>query len=214
MSFLKKYACLYGSLEFTPEEQTEIGAFAAEVMKLAASGRDEDLVGLFKREFEGIDETTFDRINRYMDFLSEFEKDAAGNPTAILAHILAPLSLALAATPLISQAVGAISRSFSLKASLKKAMEMHPELKSDQNIPMYFRAIADFAPDMAKNPIVVGNILSQMHRIGPSLLTPQLINELVGMQAKIPSKATEAAGTLGKDVMGLAGFYQKDTSKK
>lgn len=207
MSFLKKYACLYGDIEFTPEEQAEIGSFAAEVMKLAASGRDEDLVGLFGREFGDIDEETFDRINRYMDFLTEFEKGAAAAPTAILAHVLAPLSIALAATPLISQATGAIARSFALKASLRKALEQHPELKNDPNVPMYFRAIADFAPDIAKNPLVVGNVLSQMHRIGPSLLTPQLIGELLGMQSKIPSKATEAAGAMAKDIMSAAKFY-------
>lgn len=212
MSFLKKYACLYGGIEFTPEEQSEIGSFAAEVMKLAASGKDEELVGLFKREFEGIDEETFDRVNRYLDFLTEFEKDAQGNPTAILAHVLAPLSLALAATPLIGQAVGAISRSVALKASLRKALEQHPELKNDPNIQMYFRAIADFAPDVAKNPIVLGNVLSQMHRVGPSLLTPQLIGELLGMQQKVPSK-TLIAGELNKPVMELAKFYSKSKDK-
>lgn len=221
MSFLKKYACLYGGAELSPEDQAEVGAFAAEVMKCASAGDDNGLVELFRKEFGDIDEETFDRIDRYMDYLYVVEKEAAvdlssaGTASTLkaLANILAPLSLALAATPLIGQAAKAVGRSIGLRSSLKEAIRMNPELKNDPNVPMYFRAISDFAPDVAKNALVAGNVLTQMHRIGPSLLTPQLIGQLISMQGQIKAPASEAAAGMSKPSLDLAKYWAKITEK-
>lgn len=204
MSFLNKYACLYGSIEFTPEEQAEIGAFAAEVMKLATIGDEDGLVALFKEEFGGVDEETFDRIERYTDYLQTKEGQEHGGRAMAISNVLGPLALALAATPLIAHAAKAIMRSGELKNSLAKAIQMNPEIKDDPNVPMYFKALADFAPDVAKNPLVAGNLLIQMHRVGPAMVTPQLIGSLISMQGQIKRPGLETIPEAGKGMMDLA----------
>lgn len=206
MSFLQKYACFYGNIEFTPEEQQEIGAFAAGLLKAASSGDEDGLVTLFANEFGNMDEETFDRVNRYVEFLDKTAEGAFQG--ANISNILAPLAIALAATPLLGHAFRAVSGSLSLKSALSKALEMHPELKSDPNIKDYFQAISSFAPDIAKNPLMVGNILSQMHRIGPSALTPQLLNDLIGMQSKIVPQTAEKAQPLAQKLMDAAKLYK------
>ena len=87
-------------------------------------------------------------------------------------------------------------------------MRDHPELKNDSNVPQYFQAIADFAPNIAENPLVAGNILMQMHRVGPAMVTPSLIKELVEMQVKTTQKPAESpAFQMAKQVGTAASFY-------
>lgn len=178
MSYLKKYACMYGDIEFSPEEEAEIGRFCARLMKVAND--DEALVGLLREEFGDMDEKTFQRVNDYLEFIDAHEKEAQLGQT--VAKIMAPLSLALATAPLLAGLAKSITGSGAKKRALAKIYQMHPELKSDPNVPMYYQAIADFAPDVAKNPLVAGNVIIQMHRVGPSWVTPQLIRELIGIQ--------------------------------
>lgn len=199
---MQKYACCYDNTEFTDAEKAEIGTFAAEVTKLAVADDEAGLVELLKREFGGIDEETFSRINRFTEYISTFDKEAQGMQMA--AKIMAPLAIALAATPLLGHAMSAITTRFTHRAALKKAIELHPELKDDPNVPMYFQAIASFAPKIAENALMVGNLLAQMHRIGPSAMTPQLLSDLIGMQAKVKPGAAEKAQPLSESMMEFA----------
>lgn len=210
MSFLEKYAYLYDGAVFTKEEQAEIGAFAAEILKIACSGREEDLVTLFREEFGDMDADTFDVVNRYLGHVGDMEKTAQGLPHT-LAQVLAPLSLALAATPLIQQAVTGVSRMFGQKSALKKAKDMYPELRDDPNVPEYARMLATFAPTVAANPILLGNLLVQMHKLGPGAVTPALIKDLVAVQKNIPAQPGEGLSrTLSPAAMSLASFYAKE----
>jgi hypothetical protein len=207
MSFLKKYACLYGEIEFTPEEEKDLGEFAARLMKLAMADDEDGVVDLFREEFGDIDKDTFDKIDRYMDFLSEYDKEAQAGMS--FGKVLAPLSLALAAAPLVGAGIKSLMTKSTLASSLKKAKAMHPELRNDPNVGMYFDAIASFAPDVAKNPLVAGNMLVQMHRVGPTFVTPQLIKELIGMQHQSGKPLGEIAGGTAKGVIDVAKYYQK-----
>jgi len=196
MSFLEKYACMYGDIEFTPEEETEIGRFCARLMKVADD--DAAMTRLFREEFGDVDERTFTRMNDYLEFIDTHEKEAQSPIVQTIGKIMGPLSLALAATPLVSSLASSIFSGGALKRSLAQIYQMHPELKSDSNVPMYFQAIADFAPEVAKNPLVAGNVVIQMHRVGPSWVTPQLIRELIGIQS-----AGELGETKSKHLFAL-----------
>lgn len=217
MPLMKKYACLYGDLEFTPEEQEELGRVAARLIKIAADGcKEEELTRFFVDEFRGIDEAALDRISGTIEFLSLYEKQAQG-PLQTLGLILAPLATAIAATPLIAHGIKSLQDSSAIKQSLATVMKQHPELKGDPNVPMYFQAIVDFAPAVAKNPLIAGNLLAQWHKAGPSLATPQIIRELVGIQKDIPSKALDATGQSGQSMMEMAklfGGHKTDTGKR
>ena len=77
-----------------------------------------------------------------------------------------------------------------LKKSLRTILSDHPELRNDPNVNKYFQAIVDFAPDIAKNPTVTGNLIGEMHRMGPGALTWQTLRDLIGMQSGMPQPTT------------------------
>jgi hypothetical protein len=214
MSFLKKYACMYGDLKFTSEEEAEIGRFCARLMKVAND--DEALSRLFREEFGDVDESTFRRMNDYLEFIEVQEKEAQSPLAGTIGKIMAPLSLALAATPLIGGLAKSIAAGSAKKRAIAKIYQMHPELKSDPNVPMYYQAIADFAPEVAKNPLVAGNVIIQMHRVGPSWVTPQLIRELIGIQTagEMGETKSKQMFAMQKPMIELARYYQTEEKGK
>jgi hypothetical protein len=229
-SFLKKYACLCGGADFTPDEQAEIGRFAANLMKLASEGDQQGIGRLFHSEFRDMDEETLDRVGGYFEFLSIYDNGAGHSKTAFslssvpVASVLAGLAVAFSASDPVERLIGKITRGQALKSSLKSVLQRHPELRKDPNVPEYFQAVADFAPIVAKNPLIAGNILMQMHRVGPSHVTPQLIETLVGIQKDVPtggsglSTMADPTAALGESVRKhkeyLAeepGYYRKQS---
>jgi hypothetical protein len=203
-TMMKKYACLYGEMDFTPAEQQELGRFTAELVKVATTGTEDELVQFFRKEFEGIDQETFDRINGMVDFLSTQEKNAQIGAT--IGAIMAPIALGLTAAPMLISGVKSLLQNRELKNSLELIYKQHPELKRDPNVPAYFQAISDFAPAIAKNPVIAGNLLAQWHAAGPMMATPQIIKELTEVQKNVGgmSPASTSAIETGKAGAGIA----------
>ena len=202
---MKKYACLYGNQDFTAEEQAEIGRFAANLMKLASEEDEMGINRLFHNEFKDMDDDTFDHVDRYFEFLANYDNGAGMSKTAKvpIESVLSALALGLAASGPAARIIGKISQKYELKNSLKQVLQRHPELRRDPNVPEYFQAIVDFAPAVAKNPLVAGNIIMQMHRVGPAHVTPQLIGTLVDIQ-KEQGKEGLGLGTMAEPVAGLS----------
>ena len=192
---MKKYACLYGEMEFTPAEQQELGRFTSELVKVATMGNEADLVQFFRKEFAGIDETAYDRINGMVDFMSSQEKNAQIGHT--IGAIMAPLALGLSAAPWLVGGVKSLLQGRNLKRSLEQIYMQHPELKKDPNVPSYFQAISDFAPAIASNAVIAGNLLSQWHMAGPMMATPQIIKELTEIQKNL-SQTTGVSAAMGQ----------------
>lgn len=204
-AMMKKYACLYGEMDFTPQEQQELGRFTAELIKVASTRSQDDLAEFFRKEFSGIDEETFNRINGLVDFLSTQEKTAQIGQA--IGTLLAPLALGLTAAPFLASGVSYLMQKRDLSASLEMIYKQHPELKRDPNIPAYFQAIVDFAPAIAKNPVIAGNLLSQWHAAGPMMATTQIIKELTEVQKNLatPTAAGHSLVETGKAGLSFAG---------
>jgi hypothetical protein len=221
MSLLKKYSCLYGDLDFTPEEEADLGAFAARLIKVAVDGNPEALEEFFRREFEGeMDKVACERVLDYGNWIVEFDKTAAplGAVMSTLGKALAPLSLALAAAPLVGHGVKALGRKGGLEKSLEQIYKQKPHLRQDPHTKDYFESIASFAPEVARSPLLAGNVIDQMHRVGPSYVTPQLIRELVGLQTQTQMQGpmatpTGAAAGMAKPTMDLAQFLSQQYGK-
>ena len=114
--------------------------------------------------------------------------------------------LALGAAPYLSHVHRRNQRNSKIKSSLKAVLQDHPELRNNPNANRYFQAIVDFAPDVAANSLVAGNVMKTMHQIGPSAVTPRMISELLQVQRGQDDRPTGAtyAGELGKQVGTLA----------
>jgi len=210
MSMFKKYACLYGELEFTKDEQAEIADFVAGLVKYAHTKDEREWKTLVGRHFDYVQEETLVKIAHYCEYLSviegeedprirkvldgdEMDKEAQPLPGVAAAKrggimswigsgALPAAGVAAVSLPLIMSGLESLGRTRKLKKSLQKIMRDHPELRNDSNAGRYFQAISDFAPSVASNPLLAGNVMKQLHQIGPAALTPAMIKDLLGVQ--------------------------------
>ena len=128
------------------------------------------------------------------------------------AHIgLGAAGLALGAAPFISHMAHRSGRETKIKQSLQRILQDHPELRSDPYTPRYFQAVVDFAPDVAANPLVAGNVLKTMHQIGPGAVTPKMIAELLQVQSGYDDRPTagKLLGEAGRALPKAKDFAQK-----
>lgn len=206
MSFLKKYACLYEEMQFTQQEQEDLGRFAMMLAKIASSGDKEALNSLFVRELRDITDDGFVRIAGILSHFSSLEKTAAFGDSfgQTMSALSIPVALGLGAAPLIIGGIKHLMQGSAISSSLKKVYQMHPELKNDPNVPMYFQTIVDFAPAIAANPLVAGNLLAQWHAAGPSMAQAEIIKTLVGIQKDVSERQRimpGAASELGRQAL-------------
>lgn len=250
MSLFKKYACLYGDLEFTGEEAAEIGDFVAGVIKCASSNDENAWKGVLHRHFDYIPEATFEKVARYCEYIGvvDGEDDArirtallgedgpdreaffgegtkvAGSPgldagTAKAARggflqkgLLPALGMGIIALPLMMSGLASLARTSGLKKSLGQIMKDHPELRNDPNAGRYFQAISDFAPAVATNPLLAGNVMKQLHQIGPAALTPAMIKDLLGVQetaSKLKQPTQGQLKDIGESMISAGGFWKQ-----
>ena len=206
---LEKYACLYGEVTFTKEEREEIADFVAGLVKFAHTNNEAEWKALVGRHFDYVQNGTFEKIAYYCEYLSviegetdlrirrildgDMEKEAQpgniGGPAArsgimslISSGLLPAIGAAAVGLPLIMSGMESLGRTHKLKKSLQRIMRDHPELRNDANAGRYFQAISDFAPAVATNPLLAGNVMKQLHQIGPAALTPAMIKDLLGVQ--------------------------------
>lgn len=115
--------------------------------------------------------------------------------------LLPALGVAAVGLPLLMSGLESMTRTRALKKSLTKVMQDHPELRNDSNAGRYFQAISDFAPAVATNPLLAGNVMKQLHQIGPAALTPAMIKDLLGVQ----ETASKMRGAGQQNIKDLGG---------
>lgn len=108
---------------------------------------------------------------------------------------LGAASVALGAAPFVSHLMDRHKQEGKIKQSLTSIMQEHPELRSDPNTARYFQAVVDFAPSVASNPLVAGNVLKTMHQIGPGSVTPKMISELLSVQSSVSDQSKHRTST-------------------
>lgn len=95
---------------------------------------------------------------------------------------IAAMAMSGVAAPVIAAGVKAITQSGNLKNSLTRLLRQHPELRNDPNVAHYFQILTTFAPHVAQNPVLAGNLLKRWHETGPDLITPNMIKELLDIE--------------------------------
>ena len=121
--------------------------------------------------------------------------------------LLPALGVAAVGLPMLMNGLESMARTRALKKSLQRVMRDHPELRHDPNAGRYFQAISDFAPAVATNPLLAGNVMKQLHQIGPSALTPAMIKDLLGVQetaTKMRGANQENIKDLGRSILDLS----------
>lgn len=189
---LEDFSAIYGGF-LTTEEQAELSKFASMLLAAKTTNNEEQIKALIKEAASTIDNyADFEAVMGVFDWL---EKEASGTPSTMWGNILAGVLASAALSPLVIAGVKSGTRSKKIKESLKQIMIDYPNLKNDPNVPRYFRMIVDFAPDVAANPILAGNVLENFRKLGPAAVTPTVINELLGLQSRFSTNSTDVAKT-------------------
>lgn len=120
--------------------------------------------------------------------------------------LISTLAAAAVAAPVIQGAIDSVRQSSNLKRSLTQILQRHPELRDDPNTGQHFQALATFAPTLAENPLVAGQLMKRLHE-SPGLLTPETIRSWLGVQSGLATSAQpmqNQVNTLANVMMGLA----------
>ena len=120
---------------------------------------------------------------------------------------MAAMALGSVAAPVIASGVKAITQSGGLKSSLTRLLRQHPELRNDPNVGHYFQILTTFAPHVAQNPILAGNLLKRWHETGPDLITPNMIKELLDIEnqsGNIERTTQDQVNTMARTMMDMA----------
>lgn len=96
--------------------------------------------------------------------------------------VTAGLALSSVVGPVIASGVKSMTQSGNLKNSLTRLLRQHPELRNDPNVAHYFQILTTFAPHVAQNPVLAGNLMKRWHETGPDLITPPMIKELLDIE--------------------------------
>lgn len=217
------------------DAMAKVGAFAASFMQADAHGDEEGMHALVKQAMESLvdDDEAVDRLFGTLSYAQKYgspmEKIAVERLLPLIErsmreinaeHLLRKTAdwrqnvglaasiggLALGAAPYVAHARRQSARQGRIKQSLQEVMRDHPELRSNPHTARYFQAIVDFAPDVAANSLVAGNVMKAMHQIGPSAVSPKMISELLQVQRSHEDRPTGAQylGEYAKQV-GSAG---------
>jgi hypothetical protein len=99
-------------------------------------------------------------------------------------------------------------------ASYNTVMEANPHLRNDPSSAQYFNTVRNFAPSVAADPVLLGNVLNDMQTMGPAAMTVERVKGMVdvhrhsqpGAPAKLPlgSQAAAHLSDLSKAVGGYA----------
>jgi len=211
-NILTKFAGVYGG-PLNPEEQRDVSIFALQVIKSASAGDGATLTNLIKTAAAQI--TDVDDYEALMGLLDHIEKEGSFDYKKALMYGLPVVAAGLSAAPAVASAVMGRGRRDNIERSRIQVLREHPELQGDTDFNRYFDTIKRFAPDVAADPLVAGNIMIEMHRLGPAAMTPTRINELLGLQGRLGDLSKvipDQIASIGTGISGGVRMYG-DTRK-
>lgn len=230
MSLLTSFAPVFGELR--SDESAQVGSFAADVASAVHADDGDRLQAMVKTAMASLadDRSAFLRLIGALNYAETYgtptEKTAVARLLPLVKSAMRELDaeralakhadahwaqvgigaagLALGAAPFMSHMLHRSARETKIKTSFSRILQDHPELRGDPNTPRYFQAVVDFAPDVAANALVAGNVLKTMHQIGPGAVTPKMIAELLQVQTGYDDRPT-GGKLLGEASKAVAG---------
>lgn len=222
-----QFSCLYGTY-LSKQQRNEVSDFG---VKLAQAIHEDDADGvmdLIKEAAQEIDDPNY--AESFMGFCQELIDDCdqlqkTGAASTLLPHLKNPTNianaisvvgagatLALAASPMIKDRIARRRRERQIGESVQQIVNENPTLRDDPNAHHYFRIIKNFAPDVAADPLLAGNVMRDMQTFGPRALTTTRVKDLLSLQREYGSYQREDSPNLEPLGKSLNEF-SKATSK-
>jgi hypothetical protein len=201
MSIYQEYSCVYGDLN--DAEKDELGKFGADLISAKITNNADKVVELLKEAAGAIDDV--DDLDAFLGLVSWLEKEAWLPTKDTVKNVILPIAgVSFAAVPAAVLGARSLSRSIKHGQSLQAIMREHPALKDDPNTSRYFHMIKSFAPDIAANSLVAGNVMDELRKLGPAAVTPARIAELLQLQGRIGdshARVPDMIASSGKDAI-------------
>ena len=201
MTILDSYSGVYGGY-LTPEERKELGKFAADLLQAKVTKDSAKIEALLKEASLTLTENYSD-FEAFVGLVGWLEKHAADVPKdkkANISNILQAISATMALAPAVYAGAKWAGRKMQLNNSKEQILRDNPALRNEPKFDQYFDMIASFSPEVAAQPILAGNVLENIRRLGPAAVTPQMINDLLGLQGRLSPSAGEMLGTISSSV--------------
>lgn len=100
-------------------------------------------------------------------------------------------------------------------ASYHTVMQSNPHLRNDPAAGQYFNTVRNFAPSVAADPVLLGNVLNDMQTMGPAAMTVERVKGMVDVHKNSRTAHQEGAPLMPqatthvKDLAGAVGGYAK-----
>lgn len=206
---LTKFAGVYGG-PLDANEQKEVGQFSIKLLKAAMANDGDTVTALIKEAAATINDP--DDYEALMGMMEHLEKEGAPNYRRALMYGLPIVAAGLSAVPALASTVRHLGRRKRIENSRQTVLHENPSLQYDDSFDRYFDTVKRFAPDVAADPLLAGNIMVEMHRLGPAAMTPTRINELLGLQGRMVDSAAVIPGqiaSIGTSLGSGADMIQK-----
>ena len=191
--------------ELTAQEHAELAKFASALIRAKHDKAATKASALVKQAAERVyDPEDFEHVAGLCVYLSKYAANAGFNWSKASDYVLKGGLLASALAPIITPIIQAHKRASKHESTFKEIVKEHPSLGGN-NIAVtkrHFDVLKTFAPDIASNSLVAGNVLHRMHRLGPGMMDINQVKELASTQAQLQS------GT-GKDTLKTVGDLMK-----
>lgn len=83
-------------------------------------------------------------------------------------------------------------------------LNSNPHLRNDPNTKNYFNTVNNFAPHVASDPILLGNVLNDMQAMGPAAMTVERVQNMVGMQKDLHSMQSKGGNIPAEPILDSA----------
>lgn len=186
-----------------------IGRFSTQVLKFAADGQREAIPNFVKECFQNFSPKAIVEITATVEALAKYGTDLEKKA---FSPMLSGLQATMATLPMKElQALRQAEqrRNAELEVALKNIVLSHPEMAGDpKSLAEHFDVLARFSPDVASTPVLAGNILSQLHKLGPGALTHQTVAELRKIQEGLDA---ERSGKVKQTIEAISPFTRLQT---
>lgn len=196
------HAYLFQGEKFSHREEEMLAKLGA---KLASAKTKEEVADTYEKVLANASPDSIYKAAVAMVTLASVEPDAekrAGFWDA--AHGIAA---ALMAVPVLGSLVGQASRYSRSPKVLERVYREHPDLRGDPNVPRYAKLIRTFAPSVADNDLLLGNLLKTMKGMGSTSITPAVLKDILDFETsgrRTRGEAAESITGLGKALVAAS----------
>lgn len=211
MSLLTTHRYLYGNIDLTSAEADQLTKLSSAVLSAPS---DEAAQEILSALLESASDAALFKIANTIDIFSQIETSEKRADFARIAHGIAAL---LSTVPVLSE-LGRIGSQYAgRQSSLKEVLVKHPELKDDPDLDKYVKLVTTFSPQVASNEILLGHVLSNLHRMGRENVTPETIKNLVEFEVesrKTRGELPKQVGQFGERMMDIQKGFRPGKDKK